>query len=294
MKKLIYIFIAFLSASCLRLDDNLFNADNSIESYQLDNYTGEVDFTLDDSYKIPESLIHVFQLTSDYNGDQKNIYAIYIGDMANIATDTVIMYCHGNKDHMDFYWQRAKLLAHVGGKNRYGVLMIDYRGYGLSEGESSEQSIYADVHAALKWLEKQGLTNERFMMYGFSLGSAPTCQLTANPTCLVPSKVILEAPFASAEVMVQDASGLSLPASYFTNYTIDNAEEIKKISQPLMWLHGTNDNFLNIKTHGEVVYKNHGGTSKNAQRISGADHGDVPLVMGFTAYTDSIASFIVK
>lgn len=108
----------------------------------------------------------------------------------------------------------------------------------------------------------------------------------------MPSKIILEAPFASSEVMVQDASGLSLPASYFTNYTIDNAEEIKKINQPLMWLHGTNDNFLSIKTHGEVVYKNHSGTSKNAQRIIGADHGDVPLVMGFNAYTDSIASFI--
>ena len=35
---------------------------------------------------------------------------------------------------MDFYWQRAKLLANVGGKNRFGVMYLDYRGYGLSEG----------------------------------------------------------------------------------------------------------------------------------------------------------------
>lgn len=297
-KTVIYIFIVFVLAfsSCMRLDSNLYNNDNTITSYQLDNYSGEQDFILDATYKIPDSLIHHFTLSSLIPGESsaKKIHAIYLGSISKIATDTVIMYCHGNKWHMDFYWQRAKLMAHIGGKNHYGVMMIDYRGFGMSEGEPTEDGMYADVDAAFQWLKLNGLTSQRLMVYGFSLGSAPACELTANPRSLTPSKIILEANFASAAVMVQDGSQISMPASYFTNLKIDNAEEIKKISQPLFWMHGKNDLFLNIDTHGQVVYNNHGGTYKEAHKIDGADHGEVPEKYGFENYLRDLEVFIKK
>ena len=159
--KVIMFFVLLLFSSCLRLDDNFYNLEDKITEYKLDNYTGEQDFILDNSYHIADSLIHHFTLSS--KGPQDNnattIHAIYIGSISKIQTDTVIMYCHGNKWHMDFYWQRAKLLAHTSGKNKYGVLMIDYRGYGLSEGKPTEDGLYADVDAALQWLKLKGLTN---------------------------------------------------------------------------------------------------------------------------------------
>ena len=288
--------IALLATSCLRLDDNLFNKKNDIKSYLLDNYTGEQDFILDASYKIPDSLVHLFTLNSLMPGEStaKKIQAIYLGNISKITSDTVIMYCHGNKWHMDFYWQRAKLLAHTGGKNHYGLLMIDYRGYGLSEGSPTEDGMYADVDAALQWLKLNGLTTNRLVIYGFSLGSAPACKLTANPRSLTPSKLILEAPFASAAVMVQDGSQLSMPSSYFSNLKINNAEEIKKVQQPLMWMHGTNDLFLNIKTHGQVVYDNHSGVYKEAHKIEGADHSEIPVNYGFTNYLKDLEKFIKR
>jgi fermentation-respiration switch protein FrsA (DUF1100 family) len=280
----------------MRLDNNLYNLSDEITEYKLDKYTGEQDFILDNSYFIHDSSIHLFDLYSKGSEDASaiKIKALYIGNLNTINTDTVIMYCHGNKWHMDFYWQRAKLLAHTGGKLNYGVLMIDYRGYGLSEGEPTENGLYADVDAALAWLKLKGLTKERLVLYGFSVGSAPTCELTSKPRSLAPSKIILETPFASAEVMANDGSGLNMPASFFTNLKIDNAEEIKTISQPLCWIHGTNDNFLGIKTHGEVVYKNHGGTYKEAHRIDGADHGEVPEKMGFESYLNTLSAFIKR
>lgn len=296
MKYLVLIIIICAFSSCLRLDDNLYNISDKISEYKLDNYTGEQDFILDNSYHIPDSLIHIFTLSSKtaYESTAKNIYAIYIGQISKIKTDTVIMYCHGNKWHMDFYWQRAKLLAHTSGKNKYGVLMIDYRGYGLSEGKPSEDGLYADVDAALQWLKLNGLTDSRLMMYGFSMGTAPACELTNKPRSINPSKLILEAPFASADVMANDASGLNMPGSFFTNLKIDNAEEIKTINQPFCWIHGTNDNFLNINTHGEVVYKNYNGIYKEAHRISGADHGEIPAKMGFNSYINTLSTFIRK
>ena len=296
MKYFIAIIVFVVFSSCLRLDDNLYNLTDKITEYKLDNYTGEQDFILDNSYHIPDSMIHIFTLSSQTSNEStaKNIYAIYIGQISRIQTDTVIMYCHGNKWHMDFYWQRAKLLAHTSGKNKYGVLMIDYRGYGLSEGKPSEDGMYADVDAALQWLKLNGLSNSRLMMYGFSMGTAPTCELTNKPRNMTPSKIILEAPFASADVMANDGSGLNMPGSFFTNLKIDNAEEIKTINRAFCWIHGTNDNFLNINTHGEVVYKNYNGIYKEAHRIPGADHGEIPVKMGFDNFLNTLSTFIRK
>lgn len=290
------LVLCIFFSSCLRLDSNLYNPSTDIKEYKLDNYTGEQDFILDASYHIPDSLIQQFTLFSQAPGESEatRIRAIYIGAISRIQRDTVIMYCHGNKDHMDFYWQRAKLLAHVSGKNRYGVLMIDYRGYGLSDGKPNEEGLYADVDAALQWLKANGLSGNRLILYGFSMGTAPVCELTNSPRSLAPAKFILEAPFASAAVMAADGSGLNMPGSFFTNLKIDNAEEVKTIQQPFCWLHGTSDNFLNIKTHGEVVYKNYGGAAGEAHRINGADHGEVPEKMGFDNYLNIVSTFIRK
>jgi pimeloyl-ACP methyl ester carboxylesterase len=290
-----FCFVLVLDA-CQRLDPMLFNNDNTITEYKLDKFTKDVDFILDDTYKIPDSLITPVILDSQAPNEKTPtpIYGFYIGDVSKINTDTVIMYCHGNKWHMDFYWQRAKLLANVGWKNRFGVMMIDYRGFGLSKGKPTEEGLYADVDAALKWLKQKGLTDNRLVIYGFSLGSAPACELSANPRSLRPSKLLLEAPFASSDVLVQDGSKLALSPKYFTDAKIDNADEIKKVTQPFYWIHGINDDYLSIKTHGEVIYKNYHGTYSEAHRIPGASHSSVPNTFGFKNYTQSILQFITR
>ncbi|MEO5647946.1 MAG: alpha/beta hydrolase [Chitinophagaceae bacterium] len=297
IKTTLYIAIAIIFFTGCRLDESLFNPNsNKISSYNLDGYTGEVDFKLDASYQIPSNLVNLFTLQSKAADETAatKIFAIYIGNIQRIATDTVILYCHGNKDHMDFYWPRAQLLANTKSKNRYGVLMIDYRGYGLSEGKPTEKGLYADVDAAMQWLKSNGLTNNRLVVYGFSMGTAPATKLTAEPQSMIPSKVMLEAPMASAEVMVQVSSGLALPGSFATDLKINNAELIKKVQQPLFWIHGVKDDFLPINAHGELVYKNHTGIYKEAHRIQNADHSNVPIVFGFQNYLKAVGDFISR
>jgi pimeloyl-ACP methyl ester carboxylesterase len=290
MKKGIYLIIILVGfASCLDLDPLLFNPNTDITEYKLDNFTGEQEIDVD-AYQVADSLNTIF--TIEVGDKKEKIYAVYIGNIDSIQTDTVFLYLHGNAGHMDFYWPRAKLLANVNGQNNYGVLMIDYRGYGLSEGTPSESNLYEDSRAAVSWLADNGLTSDRFMMYGFSLGSAPALELTANGADLSPSKIMLESPFASAEVMVQDGSGLALPSSVLTNLKIDNAEEIKKVTQPLYWVHGIDDDFLALETHGKVVFENHQGAYKVAYKVASANHGDVPKIMGYEAYIKSLEEFI--
>ncbi len=286
------LFIASLSlSSCLRLDSNLFR-NTTVTNYLMEANHAPQEISLDASYKIPDSLIHLLPLTSDDNGDQATIYAEYLGRLTSIATDTVILYFHGTRDNMDYYWNRTKLLANIGGKNHFGVMTIDYRGYGMSGGKPTETGMYADAEAAINWLKSKGLTGNRLIMYGFSLGSAAATYKTANPGALTPAKLILESPFASAAIMVQDAALLALPASYFTNLKIDNAQEIKKTQQPFFWMHGINDDFLSITTHGEVVFKNYAGTYSEAHRIPLATHTDVPIVWGIDNYKAAILAFI--
>lgn len=290
MKHLLYLYTLVLLSSCLGLDDNLFNPSTDITAYEFDSFEGIQEIESDVNFSEDEYVL--FTLPVGENNEE--IYLTYVGDTSEIKKDSVILYCHGNAGHMDFYWPRTKLLASLGEKGRHGVLTLDYRGYGLSNGSASEANMYEDVATAIEWLKNKGLDEDRFFIYGFSLGGAPACELTANPQHLSPNKILLESPFASAAVMIQDGSGLSLPSSFFVDLEIDNAEEIKRIEQPLYWLHGTDDDFLAMETHGELVYRNHSGQFKVAYRIEGANHSDVPFVMGYDAYRRSILDFITR
>lgn len=128
----------------------------------------------------------------------------------------------------------------------------------------------------------------------FSMATAPATKLTAEPRSMKPAKLMLEAPFASAEVMVQDATGLALPGAFATDLKINNAEEIKSIQQPFFWIQGIDDHYLNITTTGELVYKNYKGPYKEAHRIPGAEHNSVPNTMGFQNYLKTAGDFIIR
>lgn len=284
--------IMFGQSSCLRLDDQFYNT-QKIDRYALDTYEGERELKdMPAQYSVDQDKIALFKLSSDDDGDVQDIYAIYLGEIDSIASDTVILYCHGNKHHMDLYWNRAKLLVQVNGRHNYGVLMMDYRGFGMSTGETTESGLYADVNTCMTWLKSQGLTNERLIIYGYSLGSAPATKLTAEPLSMTPSKIILEAPFSAAETMINDAALAALPVSYFTDVRLDVGKKIKSVSQPFCWLHGVNDDFLDIDTHGEVVFANHPGPEKIAYRIPDAVHNNLPEVMGYEAYLAAVGHFI--
>jgi pimeloyl-ACP methyl ester carboxylesterase len=293
-KNLLFLSFAFLGmtlTACLRLDGNLYNK-LKVEKYLFDAYEYPELEKLDASYAIAPDKFLQFTVASDDNGSKANIAAFYLGDTSRIKTDTIILYAHGNKYHLDLYWQRIKMLANMGKKHRFGVLAFDYRGYGMSEGEPTETGMYADADACMQWLKARGLTGDRLVVYGFSLGSACATELTAAPRSLRPSKIILESPFASAAVMGADAAVLNLPGSAVTDLKIDNAEEIKKVQQPFLWLHGTDDDFLRIATHGEVVFKNYKGTKGVAVRVEGGNHSTIPKTMGYKKYMETVLDFI--
>lgn len=294
MKNLLYITLILSIFGCLKMDDLPFLGEELTE-YKFEDYEGESEITLPDSYRIADSNIHLITLNSKLPGesDGETIYAVYIGNMNTIAIDTVMVYCHGQSKHMDNYWQRAKLLANTGSKNRYGVLMMDYRGYGLSTGKSTEASLYQDVRVCLDWLNDRGVVSQEVIMYGFSLGTIPATDLSAFYATASPHKLILEAPMASAENLTEESLLIDVSSTFFTSLEFDNVEKIKSVTQPLMWIHGVDDDYLSI-SNGEAIYARHGGTYKEAHKVVGANHGDIPTIMGFINYSKKVLDFILK
>ena len=150
MKILIYTLL-ILFVSCLKLDDIAFQG-KELNSYELDNYTGSKTIdNIPEEFAISSDKITFITTESKLQSEDnsKTIYSVYIGDISQISQDTIIIYCHGQSDHIDHYWPRAKLLANTGGKNRFGVIMMDYRGFGMSEGQSTEATMYEDVSSVI-------------------------------------------------------------------------------------------------------------------------------------------------
>lgn len=294
MKNTLYIFalvaIALVGCKKQRLNSLAFPS-VKLDSYSFENYDGEIivpDSILADAANY--TLLNFTSHSSETNEDYL-IYGIFIGDLATIQTDTLIVYFHGQSKHMDHYFGRASLLANAGGKYNYNVLMIDYRGYGMSEGESSEQGLYEDADAVINWLIDQGVDPQKTVVYGYSLGAIPSIDRLAFRSDFKPAKLLIESPLASVEYLVHNSTILQVDPDAVVDLDFENAEKIKLVDQPLCWLHGKEDTYISID-NGELIFENHGGTVKEAHRIDNSDHSEIPIVMGIENYLNTITTFI--
>ena len=127
---------------------------------------------------------------------------------------------------MDQFWETAGLFANLGGSHHFGFIMYDYRGFGRSTGRSTgEESMAADYNAVVSYLLSQGLTSDRLVVVGSSLGSLAAGPAAAGGSDIAINKLVMEKPQSTANVIMQNATGLSLPASMITSYKFDLAQE---------------------------------------------------------------------
>lgn len=276
---------------CLRL----YACKKDVASALLKGEQVSYDFTnarLEDRF-VNEDFLTPLTLSSSTEDETANIEALYIGDVGKISSDTVILYLHGNSPSMNDYWQLTANLANVGGQHNYGVMMFDYRGFGNSEGVSKDiNTLVADVHACMDWLRSRGLSSDRLVIYGYSLGTMPAAHLATNSGILSFHKMVLEAPQTSISVMLQDATGLSLPGATVSSFEFDIPEAIQSYSQDFLWIHGTADataSYPNFKQ----VYDAYENPNKMSAEIEGAGHG-TSEDMGFENFEKLMLEFLRK
>ncbi|MFZ4619562.1 MAG: alpha/beta hydrolase [Bacteroidota bacterium] len=271
------VIISFIVASaglslsgCFDLDASLFNS-APLKSYSLSTAV------------IPESLRTQVVLTSQ----GKKIYGYFIRS-SDPNQKNVVLYSHGNRDHLQFYWDRAEHFYSMG----FNVFIYDYQGYGMSEGEPTEEAIYSDATAAYQFLRNSmGYADGQITAYGFSLGGAPTTYLAAN--VFTPRRVILEAAFASASSLSQSGTLLDLPGTFVMKGEYNNAERIKSVTSPLLIIHGTDDTFIDMEKNGKVIFQN-ANDPKTFIAVPGAGHSTIPATMGISVYRQTVKDFILN
>jgi len=176
-----------------------------------------------------------------------------------------ILFFHGNAGNASGRFGDAVNLNNLG----LNVLLVDYRGYGLSEGKPSEKGVYIDARAALKFLlEKKNTKENQIVIYGRSLGSAVAVDLAQYKSF---AGVILVSPFTSGKDMASK-SGLSFMKPFVGN-PLDSYKKIVNLKSPLLVIHGTKDRLVPFEM-GKRLYQK-AKVKKKFVPILNAGHNDL-------------------
>lgn len=186
------------------------------------------------------------------------------------AGKPTILYVHGNGGHIGYRAERARALTASG----YGLLLVEYRGYGGNTGTPSEEGFHADAQAGLGFLAGQGIGPERVILYGESLGSAVAVRLAAETASRgTPfAALILESPFTSIAEVAQHHYPF-VPARHLVKDRFDAVSRIAAVKAPLLVLHGERDHVVPI-AFGRTLFEA-ASEPKRGWFRPGADHATI-------------------
>ncbi len=146
----------------------------------------------------------------------------------------VVVMFHGNAGHIGDRVDKHRQLLDT---TDFGVLFVGYRGYGGNPGKPSQEGLTADARSVMAWLEEQGISDDRIVILGESLGSAVAVQIAAERPV---AAVVLEAPMSSIADVAQ-AHYWYLPARWLLLDKWDSKARIADIDAPLLVVHGGKD-----------------------------------------------------
>jgi len=158
----------------------------------------------------------------------------------------IILFCHGNEGNITLNYIQKKLIFLE--KKGYEIYVLDYRGYGKSDGSPDEQGIYSDVRNFIKYLN---LKPENIVIWGHSLGAAIIIDTAKDINF---KGVIAEGGFTSIEDMrvyrTKSDDKINPVIHLMRNFVYNSLtitqeynskEKIGLINSPILILHGKND-----------------------------------------------------
>ena len=192
--------------------------------------------------------------------------------------ESMTLYLHGNAGNITHRADHLQAIREAGSR----VLIIDYRGYGKSDGSPTEQGIYRDADAAYDYLVQQGYEARRIVIHGESLGTAVAVDLASRKPC---AGLILEAPFPSAKAVAQTVLPLIGP---LVVSGLETARKIKQVEAPLLIIHGDRDEVIAYRFGREVFEA--ANEPKEFWTLEGAGHNDIVPVAG-RRYIEKLSAF---
>ncbi len=212
--------------------------------------------------------------------DGLNLNAWFIP--AKSPTGTVL-FCHGNGGNISYSLDVVETLTRL----NLNVLLFDYRGYGKSEGNPTENGTYTDAETAYQWLVKdKNIPEKDIIIMGRSLGAAIAANLAKNHN---PRLLILESGFSSTPDLAAKQYPI-FPVRLLCRYKYKTAEYVKDIRCPLLVIHSTEDEIIPY-SNGKKIFTS-AKEPKEFLVISGS-HNEGYTDSGDT-YTNGLRNFLEK
>lgn len=190
------------------------------------------------------------------------------GLLAEARKDRVALLLHGNAGNVTHRLSKMQQLVAAG----MSVLVIDWRGYGRSEGRPAERGLRQDARAAYDFLRRRGFEAGRILLYGESLGTTVAVLLASEVEC---GAVVLEAPFPS----VQAVAGNVLPVlGPLLVRGYDAGSVMDRIAPPKLFIHGDRDEVIDLGLGRELYAR--AREPKEFWLVAGAGHNDILEVAG--------------
>jgi uncharacterized protein len=234
-----------LSVGCVDADRYLVFLPTQVDAYTLPGN------------RIPQEELEEIALTSS---DGTRIFAMLA---SATSTAPAMLFLHGQAENIDEAWGRTMALYDLG----YQVLVLDYRGYGKSEGEPSEDGLYLDAQAGFDLLLARGIPRSRLVIVGFSMGTGVASHLAATNDS---AALVLAAPFTSMRAIVEGSFPGGIPPGWVSEVEMDTLARISSIGAPLVVAHGDDDDRIPFRM-GEEVFR-HAAEPKKFLRLEGVDH----------------------
>ncbi|MEO0816389.1 MAG: alpha/beta hydrolase [Pseudomonadota bacterium] len=185
---------------------------------------------------------------------------------------------HGNAQHLDGLASVTDLYA----RNGMGFLAVAFRGYSGSTGRPSEAGVRRDGQSAYEYLIDRGVSPERIVVRGFSLGSTVAIGVAAdNPS----AALILGAPFESGTRLGGEQMPF-LPVSLLASGAFRSDRLAPRVDEPVLIIHGDSDRIIPA-AHSEDLAKAF-PTEPTRIVIHGRGHNDLQVA----GYESLITNFL--
>jgi len=203
------------------------------------------------------------------------------GRFEAVHSDMVLLWFHGNAGNITHRFDMLSGLMELSVQ----VFIIDYRGYGKSEGSPSESGIYLDARGAWDYLTvERGVPSNRIIILGKSLGSAPAVDLASR---VEPAGLIVQSGFTSATDMA--ATIFPFLPSALLRTKMDSIGKIANVACPKLFIHSPVDEVVPYKL-GRRLFEA-APEPKQFYEVPRASHNETYIVGG-KGYFNALRAFI--
>jgi hypothetical protein len=194
-----------------------------------------------------------------------------------------LLFFHGNAGNISHRLDSIRIFHALG----LSVFIVDYRGYGRSEGSPSEAGTRRDALAAWRYLtQTRGVAPAQLVTFGRSLGGAVAAQLATQQR---PAALMIESSFTSVPDLAAEVYWW-LPARWLSRFDYSTREYIAAVECPVLVIHSPDDEIIPFH-HGESIFAA-ARQPKELLRLRGS-HNEGFMLSG-EAYTRGLDAFLTR